>query len=92
MSSVPTIAAMSGVESVTDGNDGEITVTADGENLAVAAPAPIAAVSVYTVDGRAVGDITVSGSSATAASLPRGLLLVSVLLENGTSKTIKLAH
>lgn len=87
-----TIAAMSGVESVTDGNDGEITVTADGENLAVAAPAPIAAVSVYTVDGRAVGDITVSGSSATAASLPRGLLLVSVLLENGTSKTIKLAH
>lgn len=88
-----TIASMSGVESVAAETAPELSVAFVGDDLSVTASSAISAVSIYTVDGRCVGsNIAVNGNQATASSLPRGLLLVTVQFENGAVSTTKLTH
>lgn len=88
----------SGVESVaTDNTADAVTVSINRQSamLVVTAPSAIAAVEVYTLDGRMVlTDVDIDGNSASAslAALPAGILLVKTTLTDGSTSAVKVAR
>ena len=85
----------SGIEETADRDLAPATVRADRSTgvLSVIAPAEIASVEAYTIDGRRQGlDLTVDGDHATCSlsALPAGMLLVKVTLADGSVTTAKI--
>lgn len=81
----------SGVESVNEESSSiHIFVDPATSGITVDAPAAIASVELYAVDGRRVAaDVDIEATTARVATTERGLMLIRVNLLNGDSHTFK---
>ncbi len=89
-----TIGSFSGIENIQANNSASVSIATDRSTLYVTAPATIAKIEAYSLDGRTIAldaDINNNAATASLATMPGGINLIKITLTDGTCVIRKIA-